>query len=181
MSQLPPFSRLQGQKLLQPIGRIEHHLLIPSHESGMARQVQMVTAGAAGSNLASHTAGQAELAQSDPGCAQEGHVTEAAHPGMVRAASPAMRFQSALSLGTLPSSAPVGSGSSASGRVCRTPPSVTLSGPSATSLPSRSFQMSSSSLEGAVPISPAQPEEKASGVLNQVSWNMRRQGVNGCI
>lgn len=74
---------------------------------------------------------------------------------MVRAASLAMRSQSGLSLGTLPSRAPLGSGSSASGRVCRTPPSVTASGPSLTSLPSRSFQMSSSCFDGAVPIRPA--------------------------
>ena len=40
---------------------------------------------------------------------------------MVRAASAAMRANSGESLGTLPSSAPTGSGTSASGRVCRQP------------------------------------------------------------
>ena len=43
------------------------------------------------------------------------------YPGMVRAASPAMRANSGESLGTLPRSAPTGSGTSASGRVCRQP------------------------------------------------------------
>lgn len=101
------------------------------------------------------------------------------HPGMVRAASFAMRSQSELPGGTLPRRAPFCSGSSASGRVCRWPPSVSASGPSATSLPSRSFQMSSSSLEGAVPISPAHQPRYALLLHrdgSQTAENWRRKG-----
>lgn len=42
-----------------------------------------------------------------------------------------------------------------SGRVCRQLPRVVADSPASTSAPSRSFQMASSSAEGAVPIRPA--------------------------
>ena len=157
---------------------------------------------------------------------QSVRLVEKPYPGMVRAASPAMRANSGESLGTLPSSAPTGSGTSASGRVCRqpgkgkeegydgwpsasmcghlrataspwvpgqafaaasyqhiqkawpihspsvtasmhalhkhgiskgrAPPRVSASGPSELTLRSRSFQIASSSADGAVPIRPVE-------------------------
>lgn len=83
-------------------------------------------------------------------------------PGTVRAASAAIRSHSgslpalAAQCPNLPSIAPLGLGSVASGRVAITEQSVFCAGvpSSATSARSRSFHMARSSAEGAVPMRP---------------------------
>ena len=72
----------------------------------------------------------------------------------MRAASAATRAHSADPSLIDPKHAPRASGKHASGRVCKTPPSVVPSGPASTSAPSRSFQIFRSSALGAVPINP---------------------------